>query len=609
MAKSIIINKEQERIILEHIERETKYNSISDTLKNGIKDGTTPLSNLPISKNLSNKIIEDILMRGYDEAVKNFNDDITKVPVEKVAEKLGKLIRICQKKEERIHTELEKLCVDVALSYFTDEELQDVTLECRLVNDISKQDFHVEPNLLDYEYDDISNYESTELEITHRKLSNILAMGGALRLYDKLQEYFIPELFKLDEDLPHLYSKILKINNYLLYVSQEEISDKNTMQSGCVNVTLDTARGDLIVAVGTIFPFLLVETLRGFIELMSDKSLPDNQSYANKILDGADILKDEPWYMIIGGQLWDTISDEKSNYTQQILRDFFNMEKGEFVNFMCELLANTKKGKEELGNYIQKSKYNTDYSDFEKDLAKKREENHLITDGVTLCESVNLSEDLDEATYPESFNMDEFKKLNSFAARVRYCSQRLPKLGSGSARIVFLIDNDTVLKLAKNEKGVAQNEAEARVKHDYYLNNLDLFAEVYDVDENYLWIEMQFAKRATKKDVKRLTGYDFETLSYWMRECWNNSVAIYGFKRPIPEKYKMFFNSKEFKSNYKGTIFSVLEDYIGNYHVQGVGDLQRISSWGVAKYPDGGENLVIIDNGLSNEVLNKYYSE
>ena len=75
---------------------------------------------------------------------------------------------------------------------------------------------------------------------------------------------------------------------------------------------------------------------------------------------------------------------------------------------------------------------------------------------------------IDEMAYPVSFNMDEFKMLKTFAARIKYCQARLQRISSGSSRIVYKIDNEKVLKLAKNRKGIAQNEAEGG---DYYKLN------------------------------------------------------------------------------------------------------------------------------------------
>ena len=72
---------------------------------------------------------------------------------------------------------------------------------------------------------------------------------------------------------------------------------------------------------------------------------------------------------------------------------------------------------------------------------------------------------INEMAYPFSFNMDEFKMLKTFAARIKYCQARLQRISSGSSRIVYKIDSEKVLKLAKNRKGIAQNEAEGG---DYY---------------------------------------------------------------------------------------------------------------------------------------------
>ena len=600
--KTIVINKKQEKLIRESIERENVVNKITDKIKNDVATDNTPISNLNIPVSLNKKIIEQLLVDGYNDAKNNFKDDIESVPVKEIINKLNKLVAICKKKEEPIHNELEKLCVDIAASYFTD--YSDVTLECRLVNDLTQNDFHVEAQRLDNTYEDIQQYHDDEISVNNRKFTNILSMGGALSLYDKLQSSFVSELFKLDEDLPHLYSKILKINEYLMFVDDIDITDKNTCQSGCVKVMMNDDNVE-IISVGTLFPFLLIETFRGYLELMSNVMLPENWEESELVLDRADVLKDEPWYMMIGKQLWKKIIGDR-DIDASILKELYSLDKVEFNNFISEVLANTKVGTSQLGKLIDRAQYNFDYSEFEKDLEKKREKENLISDNM-FGDSGLISESIDEATYPDTFNMEEFKNLRNFAERVRYCKSRLKYLGKGTSRIVFQIDNGTVLKLAYSQKGIAQNEAEASVKNDYVLSGYNFLPEVYDVDENYLWIEMQLARRAKASDFKRLTGFDFKTLCYWITYCWNKSVAYRNERRFIPDEYRVLFNSDKWRDVLEYSIFSELEDYIGNYDVQGIGDLQRISSWGVTVNKNNEEELVLIDNGLSNDVLDKYY--
>ena len=107
----------------------------------------------------------------------------------------------------------------------------------------------------------------------------------------------------------------------------------------------------------------------------------------------------------------------------------------------------------------------------------------LIGESVENCDTM-----LKEMAYPVSFNMEEFKTLTTFAQRIKYCSARLPRIGAGSSRIVFQIDDEKCLKLAKNQKGIAQNEAE----DDGYVQSLDFVAKVYEVHPQYHWLEMQF---------------------------------------------------------------------------------------------------------------------
>ena len=591
--KNIIINKHQEKLLSEAVQQNHVMDKVSKKIKHDIDTDNTPLSNLPMSHS-SNKIaISRVLTNAYFNAKNNFTDNIEIFSINEVINKLDKLTAICQKKEEKIHTELEKLCVDIATSYFNIDGLEDVTLECKLVNDLSNNEFHIEPNT---QTDVILNNNENDILVNNRKFANVLSMGGALSLYDKLQDKFINQLFKLDEDLPHLYSKILKINEYLTFVTDDEITDSDNHQTGCVKVTLDSEQGDKISAVGTLFPFLLIETFRGYLELLSDVMLPDNETDFNKITEETDVLVDEPWYMLLGRYLWEKIVGD--NEPLQVINQLFAYNCEDFNDLFVNVVADTDVSKDMLKKLYNTATYNYDYNNFIKDLAKKREITGLLSD----------DELIDEAVYPDTFNLDEFKGIRSFAEKVRYCKQRLTYLGKGRSRIVFQIDENTVLKLAYNKKGIAQNESESRVKNDYYLRDLDLFAEVYDVDDEYLWLEMESARKAKSADFKKITGYGFRIFYYWLQYCYNILIKGYNEFRFIPEEYHALFkNGSNFYTNFENSIFAKVEDYIRNYDVEGVGDLQRISSWGVVKDNNGNERLVLIDNGLSNEVIEKYY--
>ena len=47
-----------------------------------------------------------------------------------------------------------------------------------------------------------------------------------------------------------------------------------------------------------------------------------------------------------------------------------------------------------------------------------------------------------EMAYPSNFNMEIFKSIKSFKDRINYCKERLSRIGAGSSRIVYAIDDN-----------------------------------------------------------------------------------------------------------------------------------------------------------------------
>lgn len=215
---------------------------------------------------------------------------------------------------------------------------------------------------------------------------------------------------------------------------------------------------------------------------------------------------------------------------------------------------------------------------------------------------------VDEAVYPQSFNIERFRSCRSFNARQVYCNSTLERLGSGSSRIVYKIDDNTVLKLAKNQKGVAQNLREISVGTENYYQSSGLFAEVYDYDENGLWLEMQYARPALQKDWKRIYGFGFQLIVDYIEyitEGYSRHKSFF-----LSSEMREFFNSEKFEEMYEDydMPFMGLHEFLGNEQIQAFRDFQRKSTWGVVKDSDGSERIVIIDYGIDDDVWKNYYS-
>lgn len=221
--------------------------------------------------------------------------------------------------------------------------------------------------------------------------------------------------------------------------------------------------------------------------------------------------------------------------------------------------------------------------------------NIVMSKKIHITES-QYKELIGEMAYPSSFDFDVFKTLKSFNKRVQYCEQHLTRISSGSSRIVYLVDDDKVLKLAKNQKGIAQNNVEISLGNEGYYT---CFADVYDYDNDGLWLEMEFCRKAKKSDFKRIYGIPFEVLCYGIAE-----MVEYRNKFNPFNKYKPYWKQLMNSENDKVLEFiDSFREYIGGQGLETTGDLYRISSYGVTK----DNRIVLVDYGLDDDVYNNYY--
>ena len=600
MQKNIFITESQ----LNTFKDKSNLNKISPSLKELIDEVNSSIYDcLPPLKNNFNSLLLD----GFEKSISDFKDDITKHSESEISDKLSKLITIVQKREQPILKQLEGLCEDIVSNFVKDK----FEIECHLVTNIpNTRTFHISQDTDgNFEYESIEKFKDIDEAIKKRKILNALVMGCAMDLFNLVFEEKINKIFNLDEELPHLYSKILKINNYLSYISNNKISEKQHYQSAYVNVML--GKDSKIEARGLIFPFLLIETFRGVLEATIDESLLKDRTSCDIITSNADVLKDEPYYMTIGKTMWEKIYKvDNTKYILPLFKEFSDMDDKQFVDLFSEHNSNTTIGKKEMSDYVDSIINKSDYSDFEKNIEDRNSKQLLLLNNE-LDENELIEDTINEAVYPESFDIQYFKQLNSFTKRVAYCNKTLKKLGSGSSRIVYLIDENTVLKLAKNPKGIGQNEREVEISTSWYYKSFDIFADVYEYDEKYLWLEMQLARKAKKSDFKRILGIDFNMFIDFIQFTANHYLN-YRYKRGfISPESETYFETHEFWEKMDGgdAQYAMLNDLYNmmlNEELKAYGDLKRISSWGVVNDTDG-EKLVLIDFGLNDDVFNNFY--
>lgn len=215
---------------------------------------------------------------------------------------------------------------------------------------------------------------------------------------------------------------------------------------------------------------------------------------------------------------------------------------------------------------------------------------------------------LEEMPLPSDWDKKIFSPNVPFSKQLKYARERAAEVGKGSSRVAFKIPyegRDTVLKLAMNIKGMAQNEYEIRyIFEDYYLTDkLKLVIPGIDYDEvndRPTWVHTEFAFKMHPIEFKKFFGGNpVELLQYAFYEAHKPHAMFGGY---VPSTYKNINPDSPHTQKFV--------DFIANYDTDniGVGDFQSLSNWGVYKDRNSGEvRPVIIDFGLSSEIYKTYY--
>lgn len=208
---------------------------------------------------------------------------------------------------------------------------------------------------------------------------------------------------------------------------------------------------------------------------------------------------------------------------------------------------------------------------------------------------------LNEGPLPPEWEKDVYTPKTSFAKRIKYAIERSKRLGTGSSRVAFNVPfegRQTVLKIAKNVKGLAQNSKEA----DYSLYRMypEITIPLIDFDEQHdepLWIHFEKAEKLTKPLFKKMTGFAFDDFTNLLMlfESENNG-------KPIPYYLRNKISLEEKKRIEQSELYSEVVNLIGTFDILAA-DLSRLANWGIYN-----NKPVIIDLGFRPDVAKQFYN-
>ncbi len=200
----------------------------------------------------------------------------------------------------------------------------------------------------------------------------------------------------------------------------------------------------------------------------------------------------------------------------------------------------------------------------------------------------------------EMFSFEILKSIPSFSKRIKYCNQYLGfSVGGGSSRRVFQLDDNKVLKLAINAKGIAQNEQEFNFSKE---NFVDITPNVFDDlsdTENYTFITSEYVLPARKTDFQKVLNISFEKFVLLIRTVnswydYRNRLFNKLSDEEITELEENSDNINEFVN------------YVSNYQPP-IGDMTRCANYGLTMR-NGNPYIVLLDSGLSDEIYSKFYA-
>lgn len=200
-----------------------------------------------------------------------------------------------------------------------------------------------------------------------------------------------------------------------------------------------------------------------------------------------------------------------------------------------------------------------------------------------------------ETPLPLDWDEDVFSHRTTFNKKIQYALQRAEKVGAGSSRVAFITDymgRKTVLKIAKNKKGIAQNKEEAKILDDAYAVDSGVFIPMIDYDEKNrnqpIWIHTEFAKPLRKSDFYRIHGYSLEEMVNWIEDKVGKNRLVW-----VDDETYDKLEEDEFAAEVLNMVHTY--DLVG-------GDVQRAANWGLYA-----GTTVIIDIGLTAEVFKLHY--
>ena len=197
---------------------------------------------------------------------------------------------------------------------------------------------------------------------------------------------------------------------------------------------------------------------------------------------------------------------------------------------------------------------------------------------------------------------NDLNNIKTFKAKKEYCFSHFGKpIGSGTTRYVFLLNDNFVLKLARNKKGLWQNSAES----DSELEKYKIFPKVYNKTDDNSYIISERVLKAKTEDFKECLGITFNDYCKFTTNCFLDTMDEEKKNRMIKYFSDYMLDDDYYKKLLSNEWFRNVRQFIIDFEMP-LEDLQRVVNYGLTERY-GKPMIVILDSGVNNTIWDKIY--
>ena len=213
-------------------------------------------------------------------------------------------------------------------------------------------------------------------EVAKRRVMNALIQGASKKGH-YMFNLVANELNQMDPTILKKYGILMSVNDLAYWIFPDEMAMGMSGGGEAGKEEIDTeTEPPTVIARGVFFPVLVHELIKGVMEVMATKGLPDDPRAAEMVMNKADLLPYELWDLRLGPVIWEKFlqsyperlfEDDKKHLQNYLFSRFSTLTTNEFFKLAKMILRGDERGKEILERMVKDIEESLAREDYEED--------------------------------------------------------------------------------------------------------------------------------------------------------------------------------------------------------------------------------------------------